>query len=266
MKVSSINLKMRKTMVLIIAIAVAMAYTVIPWNVSKSYADDGGNATNASDMDFDEAPNLKLALCGYDDISLTWSAVSGADGYNIYYQKSTAKHSSLYKSTSDTSITAKNLADGAKYYFKVVPYTTDGTEVCEGTESKVKHICTLKKVSIGRVVKTSSRSVRVYWKNIGGETGYQIARSKHKTKGYSVVKSRDFNYSSAKVKAATNKTYYYKVRAYKKVNGKKIYAPWSKCRKYKILKSTRVKKEDIKTYEERRMEIIHEIDNLDWDF
>ncbi len=65
------------------------------------------------------------------------------------------------------------------------------------------------------------------WNNIRGESGYQIARSKYKTKKFSIVKRVSYKYSSAKVRTKTNKPYYYKVRAYKNVNGKRIYAPWS---------------------------------------
>ena len=41
-------------------------------------------------------------------------------------------------------------------------------------------------------------------------------------------------YPYAKIKAAKKKTYYYKVRAYKKVGSKTVYSQFSKVKAYKL--------------------------------
>lgn len=76
--------------------------------------------------------------------------------------------------------------------------------------------------------------MKLSWKNINGESGYQIARSKYKSKSFTVVKTVSAKYSSAKIKTTKGKIYYYKVRAYRTVNGKKVPGPWSAVKSYKL--------------------------------
>ena len=79
----------------------------------------------------------------------------------------------------------------------------------------------------------SSSKVKVSWTNISGETGYQISKSTKKS-GTSIVETYKTTSGKSKTISATKgKTYYYKVRAYKVVDGKKIYGPWSSVIKYK---------------------------------
>lgn len=90
-----------------------------------------------------------------------------------------------------------------------------------------KQANTLKQMDAPTVSRASKKYTRVKWNSLPGASGYQIARSKYETKKFSIVKRVSHKYSSAKVRTKTNKPYYYKVRACKKVKGKKIYAPWS---------------------------------------
>lgn len=70
--------------------------------------------------------------------------------------------------------------------------------------------------------------VRLYWTDIKGQTGYQISRSE-KMDGTSIVASfYSTNASTVTVRSGrTNITQYFKIRAFKEINGEKIYSPWS---------------------------------------
>ena len=93
---------------------------------------------------------------------------------------------------------------------------------------------TLKKVSTPVISKSSAKKVKVKWTNIAGESGYQISKSTSK-KGTSIVATYSTTSGNNKViSAKKGKTYYYKVRAYKKVGATKIYGPWSSVKKYKL--------------------------------
>ena len=95
-------------------------------------------------------------------------------------------------------------------------------------------VTTLKKVSTPSAERYSSSQVRVKWKNIGGESGYQISRSKSRN-GTNIVSTYKTTKGTSKVvKATRNKGYYYKVRAYRMVGDKKVYAPWSNVKYYKL--------------------------------
>ena len=99
-------------------------------------------------------------------------------------------------------------------------------------ESAVKSATTLKKVTL--TAKVSSGKAKISVSNIKGESGYQIygKTSKGEWKRVKTLKADKTSYTTVK-KLEKGKTYYVKARAYKTVDGKKIYAPWSSVKKIK---------------------------------
>ena len=189
--------------------------------------------------------SVSAYLYGYDDFKISWSSTSngGYNGgykvkYKVQYKKSGGKWYNVSSGTTGKSITKKNLADGAKYAFKVTPYITVNGKNYYGTAKSTSYVYTLKKVSKPTVKKSSKNYVKVSWKNIAGDSGYQVYRSKYKNKKFTKVKTVSSKYTYAKVKTPRKKNYYYKVRAYKKtkVNGKyvTVYGPWSSVKSYKL--------------------------------
>lgn len=175
----------------------------------------------------------------YNSIKATWKAAPGASGYYVKYKKSADSSYSGYKDAGSRLYYEKTgLSAGAKYYFRIYPYAEVGGEkyIMNATDCyrMSPGAYTLKKTSISKVSKASSKYMKLSWKNINGESGYQIARSKYKSKSFTVVKTVSAKYSSAKIKTTKGKTYYYKVRAYRTVNGKKVPGPWSAVKSYKL--------------------------------
>lgn len=170
---------------------------------------------------------------GYDDVKFTWSKVNGASGYHVYYKKASAKTYTKLTSTKNLYAYKKNLADGVKYNFKVVPYVTvDGVNYTTTTGYKVANVYTLKRISTPKVTRSGSK-VKVSWTNIPGESGYQISKATKKTatKIVTTYKTTKGNYKT--LSATKGKTYYYKVRAYTVVGSTKIYGPWSYVKAFK---------------------------------
>lgn len=213
------------------------------------YANDSSNLMAVKDRD--SAAEIRRASLGlpasvsagigskYNSIKATWKAAPGASGYYVKYKKSTSSAYSGYKDAGSRLYYEKTgLSAGAKYYFRVYPYVQVGGEkyIMNATECyrTSSGAYTLKKTSISKASKASSKYVKLSWKNINGESGYQIARSKYKSKSFTVMKTVSAKYSSAKIKTTKEKTYYYKVRAYRTVNGKKVPGPWSAVKSYRL--------------------------------
>lgn len=92
------------------------------------------------------------------------------------------------------------------------------------------------KTKLKSAKKQSAKSVRLTWKKVKGCAGYEVYMSKKKNSGYKKIatlkKAKKVTYTKKKLKK--KKTYYFKVRTYKTVNGKKYYSTFSNVKKVKM--------------------------------
>ena len=110
--------------------------------------------------------------------------------------------------------------------------TTATTPTSQITTIKKKEIQIAKpsRVVKLKIKKSSKRSVKISWKKQKNASGYEVYRSTKKNKSFKKIttlkKAGKVIYVNKKLKKG--KTYYYKVRAYKTVNGKTIYSNFSR--------------------------------------
>lgn len=93
-------------------------------------------------------------------------------------------------------------------------------------------------VTLGSTVVSSSSSysaITVKWNKVEGASGYRVYRSTSKSSGYKIIKTITSaqTCSYADKNTTFNKTYYYKVEAYRTENGQTIYGPQSAVRAQK---------------------------------
>lgn len=90
------------------------------------------------------------------------------------------------------------------------------------------------KAAITKLTKTSNTSTKLTWKKISGVSGYEIYRSTDKNGVYQKIKTLSSGKTALKNTGLKRKnTYYYKIRGYKKINGKTYYTAFSSCKKIK---------------------------------
>ena len=79
------------------------------------------------------------------------------------------------------------------------------------------------------------KKITVKWKKVSGASGYVIMRSAKKSSGYKMVKTvrKGSAVSFTNKKLKKGKKYFYKVRAYRNVDGKKVYGAYSAVRSAK---------------------------------
>ena len=169
-----------------------------------------------------------------------WDAPSGgASGYRVQYKKAGAASFTTKYITAKT-YTLSGLTENKNYTCKVTPYFKDGNGTKHYGAEKTVTIATatkgklLSQVTKPTVVKSRAGKVKVTWKNVANETGYEISRSTSSTGTNIVATVPGVNAKSKVISATKNKKFYYKVRAYRTVNGKKIYGAWSAARAFTL--------------------------------
>lgn len=109
-------------------------------------------------------------------------------------------------------------------------------EVCNYKKTEMLSVLKLKKVTQNAVKKINSSKVKISWKDVKNETGYQIYKMTKKNGSYSISQKFTTSKRYINLKVKKGKTYYYKVRAYKNTESGKVYGSWSAVKKYTLNK------------------------------
>lgn len=182
-------------------------------------------------------PTAKVDVASYNSNKITWNKVSKASGYQVYRSTSKdGKYASIktIKSGNTVNYTDAKLTTGKTYYYKVRAYkTVNGSK----TYSSYSKIVSAKPKLITPSATLSSKNKKVYvkWNKVSGASGYQVYRATSKNGKYSLAKAVNSSTTSyTNTSVSKNKGYYYKVRAYKKVDGKKVYSSYSSIKYIKV--------------------------------
>ena len=159
-------------------------------------------------------------------IRLSWNKVSDADGYVVMTSTGKGwKTVKTIKKNSTTSYVYKKAELGKKYKFAVKAYKKADGKTVYSKYNKVSIKAVPQSPTIN--AKATKGSVKVTWKKVSSVvTGYRVYRKTGKTwRRIGVVDRKTTNFRDKTVKKG--KTYTYRVRAYRKSNGKNVYGKYS---------------------------------------
>lgn len=172
---------------------------------------------------------------GYNGIKVTWDKVAGATGYRLYYQTG----SSAWKYVTQTSASSyvhSPVTTGQTYKYYVRAYrTVDGQKVygaySEGKSGKaVPKKCVITKATAG------SKKAALSWNKVNGASGYRIYYKTSENGAWTYVtqvgSGSTASYTAAGLKSG--QTYYFTMRAYRTVNGEKVYGAYADWKTVKV--------------------------------
>lgn len=175
----------------------------------------------------------KITNPSYSQLKIEWKKVGNVSGYEVYRNtRSTGTFTKVKTVTSPTTLSFTNagLESGTKYYYKVRAYKNVGSKKVYGTFSTVVSATPIP----SRVTGVTTRSARydaveLNWDKVNGATAYEIYRSGSATTGFKKVRTLigSSNTTFTNTGLVSGKTYYYKIRAYRSVYGKKVYGTFS---------------------------------------
>lgn len=181
---------------------------------------------------------LKASAITDNSVTLTWNAQKNARYYYVcHLVNGKYQTSSKWKVTGNslkitTDYNGKKLESGKSYTYGVVAYNenTGNTVVSEPLKVTLKKAVKPAKTSVTTLT-SSAGKMAAAWKKVSSCDGYQLQYSTNKkftSKTTDTIKISGQNTVKATIKSLKKgKTYYIRVRAWKKNGGETLYASWS---------------------------------------
>ena len=177
--------------------------------------------------------NLSAASASSSSIKVSWDAVSGATGYQVWRATSASGSYTSLGTVTGTSKTSVSLTTGKTYYYKVRAYKeVGGTKFFSEDSAVVSAAPKPSKPTSVTAKQQSPVSVKVSW-SVSSEAKYvQVWRAEKanaEQSDFTLIGTFDGTDGSCISKNLTpNKTYYYKLRSYVvSSSGGKVYSPFT---------------------------------------
>ena len=205
-------------------IAMLLTAALIVTMAMPAFADESNAAAKLA-----KVQELKVLKNGYKSLKLSWKPAEGAVKYQVYRSKTGKTGSFALKfTTKNTAYNNTAVTCGTTYYYKVRAVAADGTK--GAFSSVVKNTVQPSTVKITKVNCIDEWKVRIYWNKVAGASGYQVYRSKKGADSWELYKTvvGKYNYATNYLEGDTKYTVWeWKVRAYRTVNGEKVYGYFS---------------------------------------
>ena len=170
-------------------------------------------------------------------VRISWSKIAGATGYRVYIKQSGGKWKRVII-TRGLKAKYSKLKTGKVYYIKVRACRKIGSEYYYSDYSSQRILRPQLDKAKVHFKKSSSKSAEISLQKVSGASGYRVYLSTQSNKKYKLVETAKSG-GNAKVKISGLKPdskYYVKVRAYKTVDGKKVFGKYSNILYFKTKK------------------------------
>ena len=221
---------MRKMFFLILSVVICLSMT------APAYANAEKGDTMISSM---KPSGVKAASYSYSKIRVSWDAVEGADGYIVYRA---SNENGTYRKSYTTDNPKKiwyintNRKSGQVWWYKVRAYKlADGKKVFSKYSKLVSAYARPGTVKVTEIASTGFiyRYLDLKWQKVPGASGYQVYRKERHEEKFTFI--GNFKEPAASIEVPdTTKEYDLKVRAYRMVDGKKVYGKFSKVMSYEF--------------------------------
>lgn len=214
----------------------ADGYTTVRKRSVDSYADAIYAAIDALEPAPEvEKVNLKkVQTWGYNAVKITWDRVENADGYRLYYAEKAGEPWKYVTQIADgdaTSYVHTGRTTGETYTYYMRAYTVeDGVKYFGAYSAGKSGKAVPKQVKIVKA-KEGKNQATLSWDKVNGASGYRIYYKNSENGKWHYVtqigKGSTTAYTHKGIKSG--KDYYYTMRAYRTVNGEKVfgaYASW----------------------------------------
>lgn len=173
-------------------------------------------------------PELTVMAVNDSSIEISWGAVAGATGYQVYCKTDYSGSYNLIYVGSSTNFTHAGLTIGELHYYIVRAYKDYGTFDYFGPFSDVTIGVPLAVPAAPTAAVSNTTSVKITWTAVSGASGYDIWRSAGATGPYvPVFKGMARAFFDTSLVSGTS--YCYKIRAYKLVGTFYCFGPFSAC-------------------------------------
>jgi len=213
----------------------------------RGIGDYTGTITKTFRILVKQVKNVAVSAQTTSQVTVKWSKDAKATGYEVYMATSkNGKYKKVATITKNSTTTYKKtkLSAGKNYYFKVRAYKTVKNKKNYGAYGAVLSTATKTKTPSISKATAGNYKITLKWKKVSGASGYEIYMATSKNGKYSKIKTitKGSTTSYTKTGLKGGKTYYFKIRAYKTVSGKKLYSGYSskKSSKAKEIKGVKL--------------------------
>lgn len=184
------------------------------------------NLTKTFNIVPDTVQNMKISEAGTNTVDLSWSPVSGADGYTVQIFKN-GKWVSVGNFVG-TSAQISGLLPGSVNYVHIAAYASSNGKTYIGNYNTSVKIETTVGAINPRVSAYANNFVTLAWDKQTAANGYEVFKYDTSSKKYVLYKNiTNPNTNTCKVTGlASNRKYDFKVRAYQIDDSEKTYAPF----------------------------------------